>query len=47
MIGWELSRTIIEIPWLHTTIGYTFLLVLTSYIVLIPYILYKVIRKND
>ena len=46
MIGWELSRTIIEIPWLHTTIGYTFLLVLTSYIVLIPYILYRVTRST-
>jgi hypothetical protein len=44
MIGWKLSRTIIEIPWLHDTIAYVFLIMIVSCILLVPYILYRVMR---
>ena len=47
MIGWKLSRTIIDIPWLHNTIGFIFLTLLLAYITLVPYILYKITRNND
>ena len=46
MIGWQLSRTIIEIPWLHNTIGFLFLTLLLSGILLVVYILYRVIRTT-
>ena len=44
MIGWKLSRTIIEIPWLHNTIGFLFLTLLLLYTLSVPYILYRVTR---
>ena len=46
MIGWELSRVIIEIPWLHNMIGFTFLFLLFSCVLAIPYLLYKLIRSG-
>jgi uncharacterized protein involved in cysteine biosynthesis len=46
MIGWKLSRTIIEIPWLHDTIGLIFLLFVTSYLLGIPYLLYKAMKSS-
>ena len=46
MIGWQLSRIIIEIPWLHNTIGFLFLTFLLLLILLIPYILYRVMRTT-
>jgi len=46
MIGWQLSRTIIEIPWLHNLIGFTFLALLLSCILLAVYILYRVTRST-
>jgi len=44
MIGWQLSRTIIENPWLHNTIGFIFIMLILSYILAIPYILYKLTK---
>ena len=44
MIGWKLSRTIIDIPWLHNTIGFLFLTLLLSYILLVPYTLYRLTK---
>ena len=44
MIGWQLSRTIIEIPWLHDMIAYTFLLLLTLYVLGFIHGLYKITR---
>ncbi len=46
MIGWKLSRTIIDIPWLHNTIGFLFLTLILSYILLVPYIMYKLTRNT-
>ena len=46
MIGWQLSRHIIDIPWLHNTIGYLFLLLIVTYILGIPYILYKLTKGS-
>jgi ABC-type transport system involved in cytochrome bd biosynthesis fused ATPase/permease subunit len=46
MIGWKLSRIIIDIPWLHNLIGFTFLTLLLLLILLIPYILYRVTRST-
>ena len=46
MIGWKLSRTIIDIPWLHDTIGFLFLTILLSVMLSVPYILYRVTRHT-
>ena len=46
MIGWKLSRIIIDIPWLHNTIGFLFLTLILSYILLIPYTLYRLTRHT-
>ena len=44
MIGHQLSRTIIEIPWLHNTIGLIFIILLLSYILGFIHGLYKITR---
>ena len=46
MIGHQLSRIIIDIPWLHNTIGLIFLLLLLSVMLSVPYILYRVTRTT-
>ena len=46
MIGHQLSRIIIDSPWLHNTIGFLFLTVLLSYILLVPYGLYRLTRHT-
>jgi ABC-type transport system involved in cytochrome bd biosynthesis fused ATPase/permease subunit len=46
MIGHQLSRIIIDIPWLHNTIGFLFLMLLLSIILLVPYILYRITRHT-
>ena len=46
MIGWKLSRTIIEIPWLHDMIGFLFLTILLLLMLSVPYILYRVTRDS-
>jgi ABC-type transport system involved in cytochrome bd biosynthesis fused ATPase/permease subunit len=46
MIGYQLSRIIIDIPWLHNTIGVLFLLLLSAIILLVPYILYRITRTT-
>jgi hypothetical protein len=45
IFDYKISRIIIEIPWLHDTIGAIFLLFVTIYLIGIPYILYR-ITKN-
>jgi len=47
MIGYELSRIIINIPWLHNTIGLLFVLLLLSTIALVSYMLYKLTRTTE
>jgi hypothetical protein len=44
VIGWKLSRTIIDIPWLHNTIGFLFIILLLSYILVVIYGLYRITR---
>ena len=46
MIDYKLSRIIIEIPWLHNTIGAIFLLLITLYLLGIPTLLYKIIKSS-
>jgi hypothetical protein len=46
IFDYKISRIIIEIPWLHDTIGAIFLLFVTSYIIGIPYILYRVMKPS-
>jgi len=46
MIGHELSRIIIDIPWLHNTIGFLFLMLLLSIMLSVPYTLYKLTRTT-
>ena len=46
MIGYELSRIIINIPWLHNTIGLMFVLLLLSSMLLVVYMLYKLTKMT-
>ena len=46
MIGYELSRIIINIPWLHNTIGLMFILLLLSSMLLVVYMLYKLTKMT-
>jgi len=46
MIGYELSRIIINIPWLHNTIGLMFVLLLLSVMLLVVYMLYKLTKMT-
>ena len=46
MIGYELSRIIINIPWLHNTIGLMFVLLLISSMLLVVYMLYKLTKMT-
>jgi len=46
VIDYKLSRIIIEIPWLHNTIGLIFLLLITLYLLGIPYLLYKITKST-
>jgi hypothetical protein len=47
MIGYELSRIIINIPWLHNTIGLMFVLLLLAIISLVSYMLYKLTKTTE
>jgi hypothetical protein len=44
MIGWELTRYIVEKPLLHDVVSYAFLVGLLSYILGSFYLLYKLIK---
>ena len=46
MIGWQISRYIIEIPWLHNLIGAFFLSLMVMYILGNVYVLYLLIRGS-
>ena len=46
MIGWQLSRPIIDNPWLHNLIGTLFLTLLVMYVLGNVYILYLMIKGS-
>jgi hypothetical protein len=46
IFDYKISRVIIEIPWLHDMIGLIFLLLVASYILGIPYILYRITKNT-
>jgi len=46
MIGWKLSRTIIEIEWLHNLLGALFLTMIVMYILGNIYLLYVMITNS-
>ena len=46
MIGWQISRYIIDIPWLHNLIGTLFLSLLVMYILGNVYVVYLLIRGS-
>jgi hypothetical protein len=47
MIGWKLSRVIIEIEWLHNLLGILFLTAIVMYILGNIYLLYVMISSNN
>ena len=46
MIGWQLSRVIIDIPWLHNLLGTLFLTLLVMYVLWNVYIVYLLCKSS-